>query len=266
MSSKAPQDAAQRAVLYVSGEESAEQVASRGQRMGLAINHQELFVYSATCLDDIMKEMEDMHPQAVIIDSIQTVYLEGVSGSAGGVTQVQACATALLQMAKKLSTPIFMVGHMNKAGDIAGPRVLEHVVDVVLLLEGERYQSLRLLRGMKNRHGATDEVGVFQMQEEGLMPVADPSVLFVSDRSLAAVGGMKVMEPAADLAIAMAIVSSLKDRPTPTDCAFVGEIGLGGELRNVPYVERRIMEAAKLGYASIIVALPRGQHVLGQAE
>ncbi|KAK9814896.1 hypothetical protein WJX73_001585 [Symbiochloris irregularis] len=255
-------------ILYVSGEESADQVASR------------------------------------------------VIGSAGSVAQVRECATALLRKAKTLGIPILLVGHMNKAGDMAGPRMLEHVVDVVLMLEGERYQSFRLLRATKNRHASTDELGVFQMLEEGLMPVADPSVLFVSNRSLApglsgavtvtmegtrpmlveiqalcsaagkhqapyrtanglsrgrlslilaalskhaglqlhsqdlhinVVGGMAVKEPAADLAMAMAVASSDHDQPIKTGYVFLGEIGLGGELRSVPYIERRIREAAKLG-------------------
>ncbi|KAK9902071.1 hypothetical protein WJX75_003182 [Coccomyxa subellipsoidea] len=172
------------AVLYVSAEESVEQVGSRAERMGLR-GAKHLFLYSATRLVDVLQEIVAMQPRAVIIDSIQTVYLDDVTGSAGSVSQVRECTTALLHVAKRQGVPVFLVGHVTKAGDIAGPRVLEHIVDTVVYMEGDRHQAFRLVRGIKNRYGPTDEVGVFQMEISGLQAVANPSALFLSDRQMA---------------------------------------------------------------------------------
>ncbi|KAK9846706.1 hypothetical protein WJX84_009428, partial [Apatococcus fuscideae] len=180
-SSDAEDDEILGGVLYVSGEESKEQVGSRAARMGLKARS-DIALYSATRMEDILRAIVTMRPIAAIVDSIQTVYLDGVTGSAGSVSQVRECATALLHVAKRERVPIFLVGHVTKTGDIAGPRVLEHIVDTVLYMEGERHQNFRLLRGIKNRYGATDEVGVFQMDDQGLHAVPNPSALFLSDR------------------------------------------------------------------------------------
>ncbi|KDD74791.1 hypothetical protein H632_c1071p0 [Helicosporidium sp. ATCC 50920] len=170
-------------VLYVSGEESAEQVADRATRLGL-IRPDRVLVHCATRLESILEALVDARPRAVVLDSIQTVYLEDVPSSAGSVTQVRECATALLHVAKRLGVPLFLAGHVNKAGDIAGPRVLEHIVDVVLYLEGGGGSAMRMLRGIKNRYGTTDEVGLFQMEEEGLVAIEDPSAIFMASRSV----------------------------------------------------------------------------------
>eukprot|EP00850_Spirogloea_muscicola_P019089 SM000183S03983 [mRNA] locus=s183:194346:198390:+ [translate_table: standard] len=332
-------------VLYVSGEESVEQVSSRAERMG--VSAEQLFLLNVTDMEQILAAIQDLQPRAVVVDSIQTVYLAEANGSAGSVSQVRECATALLHVAKGTGTPIFLasplffkqlrssrrdrpdrlafsVGHVTKTGDIAGPRVLEHIVDVVLYMEGERMQSYRLLRSVKNRFGPADEVGVFRMEEEGLQAVANPSELFLSERAgaggsgaasaaiavvmegtrpllieiqalcskcpqppgrrtangvdpqrlhlllavlgkqsgiqlyshdvfLNVVGGLKLKEPAADLAVAVAIASSFLERPVPADMAVIGEVGLGGELRAVGQLERRMNEAAKLGFRRCIV-------------
>lgn len=308
-------------VLYVSGEESVEQISNRADR--LEIRAHELFLYSATDLELVIEAIAEIHPRAVIVDSIQTVYLAEANGSAGSVSQVRECATALLRVAKQTKVPIFLVGHVTKGGDIAGPKILEHVVDVVLYMEGERLQSHRLLRVVKNRYGSTDEVGVFEMVQEGLAAVASPSELFLSARNqdstnaasaavavtmegsrpillevqalcssvgqqsgrrtangvdaqrlslllavlvkqaglklsnqdvfINVVGGLQLREPAADVAIAVAICSSYLEQAVDREMAFVGEIGLGGELRSVGQMERRLLEAAKLGFKKCVV-------------
>ncbi|DBB12270.1 TPA: hypothetical protein ACH3X3_006374 [Trebouxia sp. C0006] len=309
-------------VLYVSGEESIQQIGSRAARMGLAVNDN-IYLYSATRLQDVLAEILSMRPRAVIVDSIQTVYLDDVNGSAGSVSQVRECATALLHVAKPHDIPIFLVGHVTKSGDIAGPKVLEHIVDVVLYMEGEKHQSFRLIRGMKNRYGAIEEVGVFSMNEKGLEAVPNPSALFLTNRDSSpgvssavtvqmegsrplllevqalcspvqgkegmpmrfptgvsrdrfnlitavlakharlkmhavsihtnVVGGMIMTEPANDLAIAVAIASSYYEQPIARDIACIGEIGLGGELREVGRIEQRMAEAAKLGFTTFVI-------------
>ncbi|EIE18597.1 DNA repair protein rada [Coccomyxa subellipsoidea C-169] len=319
------------AVLYVSAEESVEQVGSRAERMGLR-GAKHLFLYSATRLVEVLQEIVAMQPRAVIIDSIQTVYLDDVTGSAGSVSQVRECATALLHVAKRQGVPVFLVGHVTKAGDIAGPRVLEHIVDTVVYMEGERHQAFRLVRGIKNRYGPTDEVGVFQMEESGLQAVANPSALFLSDRQMArnassavtvamegtrpllmevqaltspvhqgpplrmpngihrnrlslimavltkhvrlrlhsvdchtnVVGGLTLTEPATDLAVALAVASSYFERPIAQNIAVIGEIGLGGELRPANHIERRVVEAAKLGFTTVIVPATRAPTATGR--
>lgn len=168
-------------VLYVSGEESSEQIGSRAARLGIGSNSN-VFLYSATRLSLILEAIIRLQPKGIIIDSIQTIYLDDINSSAGSVVQVRECASALLQVAKRERIPIFLVGHVTKTGDIAGPRVLEHIVDVVLYIEGGRQQGMRLLRCVKNRYGATDEVGVFAMEERGLRAVPNPSAFFLSSR------------------------------------------------------------------------------------
>jgi len=323
-----------RPVLYISGEESTEQIGSRAERMGVGSNAN-VYLYSATRLDTILDVVVRLRPRALVVDSIQTVYLDDLPSSAGSVVQVRECASALLQVAKSERIPVFLVGHVTKSGDIAGPRVLEHIVDVVVYMEGGRQQALRMVRCVKNRYGATDEVGVFSMEDSGLRAVLNPSAFFLSSRSevptvssaitvvvegsrpllmevqalcssvspgnaapplrsptgvrkerlllilavlgkhtqirpysvdvhLNVTGGLAVSEPAADLAIAAAIASSYYERPIRNDTALVGEIGLGGELRPVMQVQRRISEAVKLGFTRIVI--PKGSDVAAMGK
>ena len=314
-------------VLYASGEESVEQVAGRAERMG--IDPDGVFLYSATRLENILEAVSRLKPAALVVDSIQTVFLEDATGSPGSVSQVRECATALLHAAKTTGMPVFIVGHVTKSGDIAGPRVLEHIVDVVLYLEGDADRAVRILRGHKNRYGSTDEVGVFQMSDEGMKPVASPSALFLGERVLSPdvsaaptvtvqgsrpfmlevqaltneradagdsnpqappirtavglrfermqlllavlakyvvgravlkndvfiniVGGMKLDDPSTDVAVALAIASSFVEKPLPPDMCFFGEVGLGGELRPVMQSERRIAEAATMGFRRVLL-------------
>jgi DNA repair protein RadA/Sms len=308
-------------ILYVSGEESAQQIRLRADRLGIADAN--LYVLAEVNLEQILAHMERLRPRLTIVDSIQSVYTEELTGAAGSVGQVRECAAQLLRFAKANHSPVFLVGHVTKTGAIAGPRVLEHIVDAVLYLEGERFQSYRLLRSVKNRFGSTNEVGVFEMTEEGLREVANPSEAFLAERLPNAagsaiaitmegtrpllveiqalssttsfaiprrtgngvdfnrllllvavlskrlglrlsdqdifvnvVGGLKVSEPAADLAIALAIASSFKNVPVSADLAIVGEIGLSGELRTVSHLGKRLSEAARLGFKRCLI--PRG--------
>jgi DNA repair protein RadA/Sms len=306
-------------VLYVSGEESAEQIKLRAERLGLSTDG--VFLLSETNLDGVLRAVDDLKPRALVVDSIQAVYLDEIGSTAGSVTQVRECAARLMRLAKGPGhLPVLLVGHVTKAGDIAGPRVLEHMVDVVLQLEGDRSHGYRLLRGVKNRFGSTNDVGVFEMRSDGLAEVANPSEMFLAERLegvagsavtvtmegtrpllvevqalvslsgaqtprrtangidfnrlllLAAVlakrlrlqlgsqdvfvnvvGGLKVTEPAIDLAVATAIFSSFKGAPVPEDLVTFGEIGLSGELRSVSHAERRFAEAAKLGFRQAVV-------------
>nr|XP_043617703.1 DNA repair protein RadA [Erigeron canadensis] len=306
-------------VLYVSGEESVEQIGNRADRMD--INTDELFLYSSTDIEDILGKAHGLSLRALIIDSIQTVQLTGVTGSAGGIYQVRECTAALLRFAKKTNVPVFLIGHVTKSGDIAGPRVLEHIVDAVLYMEGEQYSSHRLLRAFKNRFGSTDELGVFEMSPTGLKAITNPSEIFLSEEHsdsevlaglamtvimdgsrtfviqiqalcapgislskqvngvqagkanliisvlmkqaglklqssaifLNVIGGATLNETAGDLAVAAAICSSFLEFPIPSNVAFIGEIGLGGELRMVPKMEKRVGTVAKLGYKKCIV-------------
>lgn len=305
-------------VLYVSGEESVQQLKMRADRLGL--QQPNLFVVAEVSLEQILAHIEQLHPRLTVVDSIQAVSSEELDSSAGSVSQVKACATALLRQAKATGIPVFLVGHVTKAGAIAGPRVLEHVVDAVLYLEGDRFHTYRLLRSVKNRFGSTNEVGVFEMTEQGMSEVNNPSEAFLAERlpdaagsaiavtmegtrpllveiqALASttsfglprrtangvdtnrllllvavlskrvglrlfdqdvfvnvVGGMRISEPAADLALALAVASSLQNAPLPGDLAAVGEVGLSGELRAVGHLSRRLNEAAKLGFERCIV-------------
>lgn len=305
-------------VLYISGEESVQQIKLRADRLG--IDTPGLYLLAETSLDDAMAAMERLQPRAVVIDSIQTMALDALESAAGSVSQVRECAVRLQRWAKARHVPVFLVGHVTKEGAIAGPRVLEHIVDCVLYLEGERFHSYRLLRSTKNRFGSTHEVGVFEMQGDGLVEVLNPSAAFLAERSptttgsavtvtmegtrpilveiqaltspttpglarrtangidpnrlhlltavltkrvglnlsaqdifVNVVGGLKIGEPAADLAVALAIVSSYRDIALDHDLVYLGEVGLGGELRSTGHVERRLLEAVKLGFSGALL-------------
>jgi DNA repair protein RadA/Sms len=325
-------DSQNNCVLYVSGEESVQQLALRAGRLGVDPNQTGLYLYSATNLEEILTVASQLRPAALVIDSIQTVYLAEARGVAGSVSQIRECSIALLQLAKAYKIATFVIGHVTKMGERAGPRVLEHLVDVVLYLEGERFEHHRLLRSVKNRYGATDEIGVFKMGTKGMEPVLNPSELFsgaatdssteiypavtatmegtrpilveiqalcsdiqgggddskskyirsangvnysrlymllavlskhagvyVGNRSLFinVTGGLRLQEPATDLAVLMAVASSYLDRRIIAGTAFIGEIGLGGEIRAVGQVERRVTEAAKVGFNRCIVPFTR---------
>jgi DNA repair protein RadA/Sms len=307
----------ERPVLYVSGEESAQQIKLRASRLG--INPENLYLLAETNLDAVLGQIEALQPGIAIIDSIQTVYLPDLTSAAGSVSQVRECTSRLMQLAKGRNIPMFLVGHVTKEGAIAGPRVLEHMVDAVLYLEGDRFHQYRLLRGVKNRFGSTNEVGVFEMGNEGMIEVTNPSAAFLSERNsstpgtaiavtlegtrpilvevqaltsptasglprrtangidynrlllLAAVlskrvglslanqdvyanivGGLKISEPAVDLAVAVAVASSYRDQQVDPGVVLIGEVGLSGELRSVGQLERRLAEAAKLGFTRAI--------------
>ncbi len=305
--------AADRPVLYLSGEESARQIKLRAGRLGLA--GEGLFVLTETNLDAALREAESLSPGLLVVDSIQTVYTEAAPQAPGSIVQLRQSTMGLMRWAKGTGVPTFIVGHVTKEGDIAGPRLLEHIVDVVLYLEGERFSSYRLLRSVKNRFGSIDEVGVFEMTGQGLAGVENPSQAFIAERASGAVGsvvvptlegsrpllvevqaltsptamptprrtangldfsrlllvaavltrrvglslagqdviasvvgGLRVHEPAADLGLALAIVSSHRDKPVPPDLTALGEVGLSGELRSVSQLERRLLEAERLGF------------------
>lgn len=305
-------------VLYISGEESERQIKMRADRLGLSAN--DLYVVTETEVGAILTHVENIAPRMMIVDSIQTTYLEGKASAAGSVSQVRECASQFRELAKNSGITVFLVGHVTKEGIIAGPRVLEHIVDTVLYLEGDRFQAYRLLRSVKNRFGPTSEVGVFEMRDRGLIEITNPSEVFIAERVVNAPGsaiavtlegtrpllvevqalasqtvypnprrtangidfnrmllitavlikrvgirlfekdifinvisGLKIDEPAADLAIAVAVASSAWDVPVPADMAFVGEIGLSGELRAVSQTVTRVKEAAKLGFRRVMV-------------
>ncbi|MCA9988950.1 MAG: DNA repair protein RadA, partial [Anaerolineales bacterium] len=304
--------------LYVSGEESVRQIKMRADRMEVKAN--DLFLVTETDFNLIQNHIVDTRPVMVIVDSIQTTHAGELSSAAGSVSQVRECAQRFQEIAKQQGITIFLVGHVTKEGAIAGPRVLEHIVDTVLYLEGDPFHRYRLLRSVKNRFGATSEVGVFEMAEKGMVEVTNPSELFLAERQINAsgsaiavtmegtrpllveiqalassttfpnprrtangidynrlllltavltkrvnlrlydkdvytnvIGGLQIREPAADLAIAVAVASSAKDRPVHADMAFIGEIGLSGELRAVSQLDARLREAEKLGFKRCIV-------------
>ncbi|AKK03966.1 DNA repair protein RadA [Corynebacterium epidermidicanis] len=311
-----------RTTLYVTAEESAGQVRLRAERTN-ALQDQ-LFLAAESNLDVVFGHVDQVKPSLLIVDSVQTMNVEGVEGVAGGVAQSRAVTAALTSLAKTRGIPVLLVGHVTKDGNVAGPRVLEHLVDVVLHFEGDRHSSLRMLRGIKNRFGATDEVGCFEQQSDGIHEVADPSGLFLSHREstpdgtavtvamdgvrpilaevqallvdtpaknprrtvtgldanrvpmvlavlaaraqqqtadkevyVATVGGMKIAEPATDLAVALAAISALNRRPLPPRMVVLGEVGLAGEIRRIPNLARRLQEAVRLGYEQAIV--PAGE-------
>ncbi|HEU0164539.1 MAG TPA: DNA repair protein RadA [Thermomicrobiales bacterium] len=305
-------------VVYVSAEESAQQIKLRADRLGVVSEN--LLVLSETDLDGILATVETVDPALVIVDSIQTVMLGEITSAAGSVSQVRECTSRLMQWAKPRNVPVFIIGHVTKEGTIAGPRVLEHMVDAVLYLEGDRFHQYRILRAVKNRFGSTDEVGVFEMADIGLREVTNPSEAFLEERSDVAagstvavtmegtrpilvevqalatpsafglprrsangldtsrlqllvavlqkrvglglgtqdvyanvVGGLRVTEPAVDLSIAVALASSFRDRPVERSTVVIGEIGLSGELRSVNQLDRRVNEAARLGFRRVVV-------------
>ncbi len=305
-------------VLYVSGEESAQQIKMRAERLGGGGSS--LYLLTETDLDEVLVHIQNIRPRLAIIDSIQTMYVSDLTSAAGSISQVRECAARLQGVAKSTSTSVFVVGHVTKSGTIAGPKVLEHIVDTVLYLEGDRFHTYRLLRSTKNRFGATDEVGVFEMRGGGMAEVPNPSEVFLAERlpnapgsaiavtmegtrpllvevqalcSTSAfglprrtangldmnrlllltavlskriglklgdqdvfanvIGGLYVGEPAADLAMACAIASSMRDIPVAVDLAIVGEVGLSGELRTVGQLPARLNEAAKLGFARVLI-------------
>ncbi len=309
-------------VLYISGEESARQIKMRADR--LRIDSDDLFLVTETNLRVMMDHINAVRPVMTIVDSIQTTYDDNLSSSAGSVSQVRESAARLQDVAKSTGVIVVLVGHVTKEGAIAGPRVLEHIVDTVLYLEGDPFHRYRLLRSVKNRFGATSEVGVFEMVEQGMVEVSNPSEAFLAERQANApgsaiavtlegtrpllvevqalassttfanprrtpngidtnrlllltavltrrvhipladkdvfvnvIGGLQITEPAADLAVALAIASSVKDRAIHADMAFLGEVGLSGELRAVSQLEPRLREAAKLGFRRCIVPRSR---------
>ncbi len=305
-------------VLYVSGEESVNQIKLRANRLGVTTDN--LYILSQTDVATIVECIKEEKPDIVIIDSIQTMVYEEISSSAGSVTQVRECTNIFMHTAKGLGIPIFVVGHVNKDGAIAGPKVLEHIVDTVLYFEGERNYSYRILRGAKNRFGSTNEIGVFEMTGDGLKEVLNPSLIMISGRPkntsgtcvacvmegsrpilaevqglvcatgfgtprrmstgfdynrmsmllavlekragyffnnmdayVNVIGGLKLDEPAADLTVALALVSSLKDKAVDDNVLAFGEVGLAGEIRAVNHCEQRITEAHRLGFEKCII-------------
>lgn len=318
-----------RTALYITAEESAGQVRMRAQRTDAL--QETLFLASESNLDIVFGHVDQLKPSLLIVDSVQTMHAAGVEGVAGGVAQSRAVTAALTTLAKSTGIPILLVGHVTKDGNVAGPRVLEHLVDVVLHFEGDRHSSLRMLRGIKNRFGATDEVGCFEQQSDGIKEVPDPSGLFLSHRGstpdgtavtvamdgvrpilaevqslvvptesknprravtgldatrvpmvlavlsaragrrthtsevyVATVGGMKVGEPATDLAVALATASAMAKKALPPKTVVVGEVGLAGEIRRVPNLERRLAEAARLGYKKAVI--PQGDYKLSELQ
>ena len=318
-------------VPYVSGEESEEQTAMRAVRLGGASANENLLIMTATDLDAILAQANAIQPQLLIIDSIQTMYNAELSTAAGSVGQVRECTAKLLQFAKTTNIAVMVIGHVTKDGNIAGPRLLEHMVDVVLQFEGDRSYAFRVLRALKNRFGSTEESGIFSMEAGGLAEVANPAGLFLEDRDGEAagsligacmegnrpimvefqalvaktpygmprrtavgfdynrvnmllailerrlgldfgmydayvnvVGGMRISEPAADLAVAAALVSSYRNRPVPKGALCFGELGLTGEVRRVSAPERRILDGINLGFTKFIV--PDSQLRLPQVE
>lgn len=304
-------------VLYVSGEESPQQTKLRADRLG--IDEDSLFILAETNLYTISHYIKELKPSFVVIDSIQTIFKEEITSAPGSVSQVRECTMDLMRIAKTNHIPIFIVGHVTKEGAIAGPRMLEHMVDVVLYFEGERHHTYRIIRSVKNRFGSTNEMGIFEMKEKGLEEVLNPSEIFLEERSRGAsgstvvasmegtrpvlveiqaliapssfgnprrmatgidanrvplimavlekrvglmlqnqdayikvAGGVKLDEPAIDLAIAISIASSFRDQPTNQEDIFIGEVGLTGEIRRVSRIEQRVQEAAKLGFKRVI--------------
>lgn len=305
--------------LYVSAEESAQQVRLRAERLGAV--RPELWLLAETVLPHVLAALDELQPELVIIDSIQTLVDPELGSAPGSVVQVRGCAHKLVMEAKRRNVPVILVGHVTKEGGLAGPRVLEHVVDTVLQFEGERHHALRLLRASKHRFGPTTELGLFEMIEAGLQGVPDPSALFLADRQTgiagsvvvptlegqrplmvelqvlvnevrgeapprrsaqgldpgrlamllavldqrtkspvgqrdvfaSVVGGVRITEPGADLGLCLAILSALANTPLPPHVVAFGEVGLGGEIRQVPHASRRLAEAARLGFTRAIV-------------
>lgn len=324
------------AVLYVSGEESERQIKLRGERLGLQADH--LYVLAETCLETIFDIIHRLTPSAIVVDSIQTIFSEKIESAPGSVSQVREAAAQFLLLAKSEGIPIFLIGHVTKEGMIAGPKALEHIVDTVVYFEGERHHHHRLIRAVKNRYGATNEVGVFEMTHRGLIPVANPSALFLSERPrgvsgsvvcaclegtrpllvevqalvgsssygtgrrmaqgvdqyrvalLLAVlerrvgfqlvgsdvfinvaGGLSVDEPAVDLAVVVAVASSVRNIAVDSEMTIFGEVGLAGEVRAVSAAALRLRESAQMGFRRVVLPennlrgmeIPNGVQVIG---
>ena len=307
-----------RRVLYISGEESGGQLKLRAQRLGIVGTN--LFILTETNIEKILQETDKIKPDVMIVDSIQTVYSSAVNSTPGSVTQVKETALSFINKAKSEGMSVIMVGHVNKEGSIAGPKVLEHMVDAVLYFEGERQQAYRIIRAIKNRYGSTNEIGVFEMSDKGLMEVENPSEMLLAGRPrnisgncavctlegtrpliaeiqalvtptafpaprrttngidynrmcliiavlekrlglkfyqndvyLNVIGGLRLDEPASDVSVAMALISSMTDRIVPDDLIAIGELGLAGECRAVSNLEQRVKEAARLGFTKAVV-------------
>ena len=306
-------------ILYVSGEESEQQIKMRAQRIGRQSSS--LFILTETNLHTIFDQIKKLKPSVLIIDSIQTMYTDKIEAASGSVSQVRQCAGELMKFAKKTNTPVLLIGHITKDGSIAGPKILEHMVDTVIQFEGDRHLSYRILRTTKNRFGSTSELGIYEMHGNGLRQVSNPSEILISQREdelsgisigaslegnrpllieiqslvspaaygtpqrsstgfdskrlnmLLAVlekrggyrlgmhdvffniaGGLRIDDPAIDLAVAISIISSLEEVPIPKKACFAAEVGLGGEIRAVNRIENRIMEAEKLGFEQIYIS------------
>ena len=309
---------AERTVLYVSGEESERQLKLRAQRLG--VSPEGLYILSETRLSDIMESVGECNPNVLIIDSIQTMFCEENESSPGSVSQVKDCTMALMNLSKSQGITVFVVGHINKDGNIAGPKVLEHMVDCVLYFEGDANTSYRLLRAAKNRFGSTNEIGVFEMRDHGLVEVPNPSQMLLEGRPEGAsgtcvacvmegtrpilaevqalvsktsfnvprrtadgfdfnraalllavtekragmklnlfdayinvIGGLRLDEPGADLAVVLAVASSYRDTPIADDLVAIGEVGLTGEIRSVSHMNQRLQEVARLGFSKCII-------------
>ncbi len=305
-------------VLYVSGEESPQQIKMRGERLGVCSPL--LYVLAETCLEDILKAIQELKPTATVVDSIQTLSTDQLSSAPGSISQVQEVAGQLMTLAKRSGLPVFIIGHVTKEGAIAGPRLLEHIVDTVLYFEGDKGHSFRILRAVKNRFGSTNEIGVFEMKDTGLDEVGNPSELFLAERPgrsagsvvvssmegtrpilvelqalvsptgypmarrvangvelnrvallvavlekrlgvhlsgqdvyVNVVGGIQIDEPAIDLGIVAAVLSSLRDQAIDSGTVAFGEIGLGGEVRAISQAELRLREAAKMGFRRCVL-------------
>ena len=308
--------------LYASGEESVKQIKLRSER--IAGNPENLYIVAETSLEKILEHAKQLKPDIVVVDSIQTIGTEAIEATIGSLSQVRECAARILQFAKETNTPLIIVGHITKEGSLAGPKVLEHIVDTVLQFEGDQHYMYRVLRAQKNRFGSTSEIGIFEMQQDGLREVTNPSELLLSsnrdglsgisiavavegvrpllievqaltssaaygtpqrsstgfdsrrlnmllavlekrigfklltkDVFLNIAGGLKVNDPAIDLAVLVAVLSSSMDISLPTDCCMTGEVGLAGEIRPVNRIDQRIGEARKLGFSRILI--PAGQ-------
>ncbi|WP_114559167.1 DNA repair protein RadA, partial [Desertihabitans aurantiacus] len=323
-----------RRTLYVTGEESAAQVRLRAGRTGAVVD--ELYLAAETDLGTVLGHIEEVSPSLMVLDSVQTVGAAEAEGSPGGVTQIREVTGALVRVAKRRGMAVVIVGHVTKDGTIAGPRLLEHLVDVVLAFEGDRHSGFRMVRATKNRFGPADEVGCFEMAEQGIVEVPDPSGLFTSQHAdpvpgtcisvtmegrrpllaeiqalvapsalqvprrtthglesarvsmilavlerrcgirlsnrdvyVSTVGGAKVSDPATDLAVALALASAATDRPVPTGLVALGEVGLAGELRRIPSADRRVAEAARLGFTAAVLppsGRTDGRPAAGRAE
>lgn len=310
--------------IYISGEESVEQIKMRADRLQRTRGKSTLRLAAETHLEAILSTIREHKPPLAVIDSVQTIYSQESEGEAGSVSQLRVCAAKLLEVAKSTNTAILLIGHVTKEGTVAGPRTLEHLVDTVLYLEGDRYHNVRILRAVKNRFGSTDEIGMFEMNEDGLVEVQNPSALLISERAdnlpgsvvtclmegsrpilvevqalvnktvfgypvrkasgfdvnrlhvliavlqkraglniaqydvhVNVVGGISADEPAVDLAICLAIASAYKDKPLGNDLAVFGEVGLGGEIRSVRFLEKRLHECEGLGMKRVLTTIPQ---------